>query len=64
MAALFSRPSKPTVYPSITDDTAAVKEAARREAERLRKRKGLASTIMTGPQGVTEGANVLKSTLG
>jgi len=53
MSGLFSSVKKAKapafVAPPVTDDTEAVKEAALRESERLRKRKGFASTIVTGP---------------
>ncbi len=64
MSGLFSSPDAPPLPPPpepIFDDTA-LKEAARVEAERLRKRKGFKSTILT--QGLsfneqTSGAKLL-----
>ncbi len=66
---VFSKPKMPEPIiappppPPAADDMAA-KEAAAREAERIRKRKGAASTIMTSPSGVTEAPTVLKQKLG
>ena len=39
-------------------------EAAYAEMELLRKRRGAASTIITGPQGVTQPAQTTKAQLG
>ena len=65
MAGLFSRPKVPAmIYQPPSQDTAAVQDAARAEAERLRKRKGMRATILTGPQGITEPAPIFKTTLG
>lgn len=44
--------STPTILPAASETDLAVKEAARREAERLRKRRGFQSTIVTGTGGV------------
>ncbi len=44
--------------------TPEVKEAARLEAQRLRRQQGYQSTIVTGPQGVTVPATTKKETLG
>jgi len=67
MATLFSKPKMPEPImppaPPAADDTAA-KEAAAREAERIRKRKGMASTIKTSEQGITTAPTVLKEKLG
>ena len=69
MASIFSKPKMPEPImappppPSTSDDRAA-QEAAAREAERIRKRKGMASTIKTGPEGLTEAPTVLKEKLG
>ncbi len=41
-----------------------VQEAARLEAQRLRRSQGYQSTIVTGPQGVTTPATTQKETLG
>ena len=64
MSALFSSPKTPKVQMPVTDDDAEVKEAARLEAENLRKRRGMASTILSGPQGVTDQPSLIKATLG
>jgi len=48
---------------SETVDTAA-QEAARAEEEKMRKRKGYKSTILTGPSGITTPAVTQKTTLG
>ena len=42
----------------------AVKEAAYSEAERLRKKKGLRSTQVTGPAGITNPPTTFKTKLG
>lgn len=39
-------------------------DAAVQEAERIRKRKGTSSTIITGISGINEPAMVLRQTLG
>ena len=64
MSGLFRKPSYPTIQPAITDETAEVKEAARLERERMRKRKGFKSTILTGPEGITNDPDLLKQRLG
>ncbi len=64
MGSLFSRSKMPAITPAVTDDSAAVKEAARLEAERMRKRRGIASTILTGPEGLTTEPSLLRTTLG
>jgi len=68
MSGLFRKPSPPVIYQQqaapITEATPDVKEAARLEAERMRKRKGFASTILTGPSGLTKDPDLLKTTLG
>ena len=66
MTALFRSPSAPSVIykQPVTETTTGVKEAARLEAERMRKRKGFASTILTGPSGLTKDPDLLKTTLG
>ena len=65
MGALFSRPKAPYIPPPATSaEDAAAAEAARAESDRLRKRRGMRSTILTGAQGVTGPAPVFKTTLG
>ena len=53
----------PKVAPVITDDTPEVKEAARLETLKMRNRRGIAGTILTGPQGVS-GESLFKSGIG
>ena len=55
-------PIMPPTSPA-EDDTAAI-EAAAREAEWIRKRRGYASTIATSQQGLTTAPTVLKEKLG
>ena len=64
MSGLFRSPSYPVIQPPVTETSPEVKEAARLERERMRKRKGYSSTILTGPSGVTEDPELLKATLG
>lgn len=63
--ALFGKKEEPVI---VEDKTAQAEEArqnaALKEAERLRKRKGASSTIATGMFGDTSNAPVLKKTLG
>lgn len=62
----FGSYSTPTPAPSVSaeDINEASKEAARKEAEAMRKRRGMQSTILTGPEGLTGEAPVLKTALG
>ena len=69
MGSMFSKPKIPEPImapppPPLPSADTAAQEAAAREAERIRKRKGMASTIKTGPEGLTEAATVLKEKLG
>jgi hypothetical protein len=57
-------PKTPEISAPITAEDPAVKEAAAAEAARLRKRKGYASTILTGSEGVTGTPTTKKETLG
>lgn len=59
-----SVPDMPEIDTSPAVDIGLVREASRRQAERLRKRKGYSSTIATGPQGVSGSPSTLKATLG
>ena len=54
----------PTLTAPVTDNTEAVKEAARREAELLRRRRGFQSTILTGPGGAQGAVPGTKAILG
>ncbi len=66
MAGLFRAPKMPQLIQQepVQIDDPDVKEAARLEAARIRKRKGVASTILTGPQGLEGTPDLLKATLG
>ena len=52
------------VQPAQEDPGPAVKAAAYSEADRLKKKKGLRSTILTGPAGITNPPTILKTKLG
>ena len=67
MGSIFSKPKipepiMPPPAPVVGDTT--TKEAAAREAERIRKKRGIASTIKTSEQGIPTPPNVLKEKLG
>lgn len=66
MSGLFSSPKvrKPEIVKPVVNDDEAVKAAAMREAEILKKRRGAASTIVTGNTGVSGQAPGSKATLG
>ena len=67
MSGLFGSVKKakpPPIVEPVTDDTEAVKAAAFREAEMLRKKRGFRSTIATSGQGVTGNAPGARNTLG
>lgn len=55
-------PSAPQT--SATERSRQSLEAAYAQAQILRQRRGAASTILTGPQGVTQPAQTVKATLG
>ena len=59
-ASLAANQSK--ITPETVDTSA--QEAARAEEEKMRKRKGYKSTILTGSSGITEPAVTQKTTLG
>lgn len=61
MPAPVSAPAEP---PGPSAEEIAAKEAAAAEAERLRKKRGLKSTLITGPSGVTTPPTTFKTTLG
>lgn len=70
MGSLFSKPKMPEPIiapppptPPTSEDTG-VKEAAAREAERIRKRKGMIADLKTSPLGLTIPPTVLKEKLG
>lgn len=61
------KPPKPApkLAPAITEEDEAVQAAYSGEAERLRKRRGRAATLMAGPEQDGQGAyNVAKKMLG
>ncbi len=65
VAAPAAAPVAAPVVAAPTQNTEAVKEAAKREADMLRKRRrGFTSTILTGPSGVTGATPGTKTTLG
>ena len=57
-------PLPPLPPPLPTRDDPAVNEAAEAERRRRLAARGIGSTILTGPLGVTEEANVGKTLLG
>ncbi len=67
MVGLFSSPKKPSpilTTPIIPSKDPAIAEAASREVEALTKRKGMKSTILTGPEGLQTQPSVLSQKLG
>lgn len=54
--------TEPVIMPPDVEDPA-IEEARRRERERLRRKRGRGASILTGPQGVTEPANIGRKTL-
>lgn len=64
MSNLFHQEKAPRMAPPPTEENPEVKEAAQREAEIIRRKKGYRSTIVTGPEGVTEQATTRKTILG
>ena len=55
---------KPVVSAEEPDVDTTTKEAAYSEADRIRKKKGLRSTQLTGPSGITNSPTTLKARLG
>ena len=56
---------KPVDIPTTTESVdAATKEAARLEEEKMRKRRGYKSTILTSNTGITQPATTMKTQLG
>jgi ribosomal protein S8 len=64
MVSMFHKEKAPAITPAPQKSDEQVQEAARREAEMLRRKKGYASTIVTGPEGVTTPATTQKTLLG
>jgi len=56
-------PPPPPAEPPAYNDKARAEEIAAQQAEIRRKRKGRASTILTGSQGLTEAETLQKKTL-
>jgi hypothetical protein len=68
MSALFSTPdipspAPPPTPPPIEDEDARLEEVKEEERQRQKAKKGRASTILTGPQGLAGPATVQRKTL-
>lgn len=59
-----SAPQAPTTSETATQQAQASQAAALAEAQAMTRRRGLASTILTGPQGTTAPAATQRATLG
>lgn len=57
-------PKPPDVAADKSAQQEAARQAAQAEAARIRKRRGMGQTIITGPSGVTEAAPTYRTTLG
>jgi len=57
-------PSAPVATDDSKKQSQQALEASYAQAQLLRKRQGTASTILTGPQGVTNQPQTMKTTLG
>lgn len=57
-------PQTPSQTTTNTQQAQASQAAALAEAQAASQRRGLASTILTGPQGVTSGQSIQRATLG
>lgn len=57
-------PKAPTQATNNTQQAEAAQAAALAQAQALQKRRGMASTVMTSPQGVTGGVQTQTATLG
>jgi len=66
MSGLFRKPAGPTIIHQapVTENDPNVREAARLQRERMKKRRGFKSTILTGPEGITSDPDLLKQRLG
>ena len=67
MAPIFEKPKvpkAPTPPPENTGEQERIEAAAAAEADRLRKRKGWASTWITGPENAGGPSNGLKTKFG
>ena len=63
-AALAANESSVTTEKAKLSVDTATKEAALAEEEKMKRRKGYKSTILTGPEGLTTAPSTLKTTLG
>ena len=65
--AAFSKPkppTAPTAEQTRTKQAAAAQAAAQAQAAALSHRRGMASTVLTSPLGVTDGTQTQRATLG
>ena len=64
MSRMPSAPAAPAPIATQTQQAAAEQAAALAQAQALTKRRGMASTILTSPAGVTGGGSTQTATLG
>ena len=64
LANMPQAPQAPTQQASQTQQAQAQQAAALAQAQALTKRRGMASTILTSPMGITSGGQTQTATLG
>lgn len=64
MSNMPQAPKAPTMSANQSQQAQVQQAAALAQAQALQKRRGMASTIMTSPQGVTSGTQTQSATLG